>query len=84
MKCNAYNRNLPIEARPVNFVVFVVNALSVLESMEGEDETMKPHTETVSKAFNSPFLSFKGILPPFFVALSVCVCVLVTYYTVIT
>lgn len=65
MECNAHNGYSRIEARPINFVVFVVNALSVLEAMEGEDETMKRYTQVVSKAFNNPFLSFKGILPPF-------------------
>ncbi|XP_031100270.1 uncharacterized protein LOC116004379 isoform X2 [Ipomoea triloba] len=63
MECNAHDGYLFIEARPINFVVFVVNALSVLEAMEGEDETMKCYTQVVSKAFNSPFLSFKDDKP---------------------
>ncbi|XP_031099900.1 uncharacterized protein LOC116004106 [Ipomoea triloba] len=54
---------LPIVARPINFVVFVVNAVSVLESMEGRDETEKRYTRVVSKAFNSPLLSFKDDRP---------------------
>nr|GLL30825.1 uncharacterized protein LOC109173662 isoform X14 [Ipomoea trifida] len=54
---------LPILARPINFVVFVVNAVSVLESMEGRDETEKRYTRVVSKAFNSPLLSFKDDRP---------------------
>nr|GMD20164.1 uncharacterized protein LOC109173662 isoform X9 [Ipomoea batatas] len=63
MECNAHDGYSRIEARPINFVVFVVNALSVLEAMEGEDETMKRYTQVVSKAFNSPFLSFKDDKP---------------------
>nr|GMD12262.1 Phosphate import ATP-binding protein like [Ipomoea batatas] len=53
----------PAVARPINFVVFVVNAVSVLESMEGRDETEKRYTRVVSKAFNRPFLSFKNDKP---------------------
>ncbi|XP_019178473.1 PREDICTED: uncharacterized protein LOC109173662 isoform X4 [Ipomoea nil] len=67
MECNAHDGYSPLEARPINFAVFVVNALSVLEAMEGamegEDEKMKRYTEVVSKAFNSPFLSFKEDKP---------------------
>ncbi|XP_031099901.1 uncharacterized protein LOC116004107 [Ipomoea triloba] len=65
----------PAVARPINFVVFVVNAVSVLESMEGRDETEKRYTQVVSKAFNRPFLSFKSInfnLPPFIHDLCCC------------
>ncbi|XP_019178483.1 PREDICTED: uncharacterized protein LOC109173662 isoform X14 [Ipomoea nil] len=62
-RSKAENEYAPTVARPINFVVFVVNALSVLESMEGKDETKKRYTQVVSKAFNSPYLSFKDDKP---------------------
>ncbi|XP_058087168.1 uncharacterized protein LOC131234364 isoform X2 [Magnolia sinica] len=43
--------------RMVNFVIFVVDGVSVLKAMTDEDSTQ--YTKTVSKAFNYPYLSFK-------------------------
>ncbi|KAD4584373.1 hypothetical protein E3N88_21974 [Mikania micrantha] len=53
---------LTYERRRVDFVIFVVNGLSVLECMEisGADT---PYMYRVAKIFNSPFLSFKDHKP---------------------
>lgn len=47
------------KSRKVNFVIYVVNGLSVLNAMENTSETQ--YTETIVSTFNCPFLSFKGI-----------------------
>ncbi|XP_058087167.1 uncharacterized protein LOC131234364 isoform X1 [Magnolia sinica] len=47
--------------RMVNFVIFVVDGVSVLKAMTDEDSTQ--YTKTVSKAFNYPYLSFKDDKP---------------------
>ena len=48
------------ERRTVNFVIFVVNGLSVLKSMNNEDAD-KQYTELIASAFNCPYVSFRGI-----------------------
>lgn len=52
--------NLSGKARVVNFVVMVVNGLSVLESMDSYDEGKKLYNQMIAKEFNNPYLSFKG------------------------
>ncbi|RZC68655.1 hypothetical protein C5167_031878 [Papaver somniferum] len=47
--------------RRVGFFIFVVNGLSVLKSMEDEDN--KKCTYMVAKTFSSPYLSFKDDKP---------------------
>ncbi|KAF8391945.1 hypothetical protein HHK36_022285 [Tetracentron sinense] len=44
--------------RMVNFIIFVVNGLSVLKSMVGEDDLQYNHMLT--KMFSCPYLSSKG------------------------
>ncbi|GMP90301.1 hypothetical protein CsSME_00041494 [Camellia sinensis var. sinensis] len=48
------------EIRMVNFVIFVVNGLSVLKSLDSDDEAEKNYTQLIATTFNCPFLSFKG------------------------
>ncbi|KAA8543539.1 hypothetical protein F0562_021715 [Nyssa sinensis] len=51
------------EARMVNFVIYVVNGLSVLKSMNSNDEAGMQYTQLISTTFNCPFLSFKDDKP---------------------
>lgn len=46
--------------RVVNFVIFVVDAISVLKSMQGEDHGQ--YTKLIEEAFRLPCLSFKGMI----------------------
>ncbi|CDP03923.1 unnamed protein product [Coffea canephora] len=57
------NGNLSGKARVVNFVVMVVNGLSVLESMDSYDEGKKLYNQMIAKEFNNPYLSFKDDKP---------------------
>lgn len=56
------NEKVCYERRRVNFVIFVVNGLSVLKCVEscGADTQ---YTQMVAELFNSPFLSFKDHKP---------------------
>lgn len=51
------------KVRMVNFVVMVVNGLSVLESMISDDPEKKQYTKTIATAFKNPLLSFKDDKP---------------------
>lgn len=52
-----------IEAKVVNFVIFVVSAVSVLELMDSDDETERQKTQAVATIFNDPHLSFEDSKP---------------------
>lgn len=45
----------------VNFVIYVVNGLSVLKSLENAGALERGYTDMVASSFNCPYLSFKGI-----------------------
>lgn len=63
MKCKARQiGDQNAKVRMVNFVIMVVNAISVLESMERGHAETKRYTKIIAEAFNNPFLSFKGIM----------------------
>lgn len=47
--------------RKVNFVIFVVNGLSVLKSIENDEDGLENYTRMIASSFNSPYLAFKGI-----------------------
>ncbi|XP_010550901.1 PREDICTED: uncharacterized protein LOC104821658 isoform X2 [Tarenaya hassleriana] len=49
--------------KKINFVIFVVNAVDVLKSMESSSPTQSSHAQMISTAFNCPFLSFKDDKP---------------------
>ncbi|XP_059626247.1 uncharacterized protein LOC132269175 [Cornus florida] len=54
------------EIRKVNFVIFVVNGLSVLKSMDSSDDVAAAETryiQIIATTFNCPFLSFKDNKP---------------------
>lgn len=50
------------ERRKVNFVIFVVNGLSIMKCLDSNGADTQ-YTEMVSKVFSSPFLSFKDHKP---------------------
>lgn len=51
------------QVRAINFVVFVVNGISILESMGSDDGTNHEYTQMIATTFNNPFLSFKDDKP---------------------
>ncbi|KAM7496247.1 hypothetical protein LguiA_020661 [Lonicera macranthoides] len=57
------NGNCSREIRMVNFVIFVVNGLSVVKSMDADDEPDAYYTQMIASVFNCPFLSFKDDKP---------------------
>ncbi|RYR50254.1 hypothetical protein Ahy_A07g036860 isoform A [Arachis hypogaea] len=62
LKCKARkNGFISSKIRKVNFVIYVVNGLSVLKSMKDTGARERQYIETIVQTFNSPFLSFKGI-----------------------
>ncbi|XP_016470314.1 uncharacterized protein LOC107792596 isoform X2 [Nicotiana tabacum] len=64
MKSKARRNSLyVIEAKMVNFVILVVNAVSILELMDGDDETKRQKTQAVATTFNDPLLSFEDDKP---------------------
>lgn len=54
---------LSSKTRKVNFVIYVVNGLLVLNAMENADALETQYIETIVSAFNCPFLSFKDDKP---------------------
>ncbi|OAY34813.1 uncharacterized protein LOC110628756 isoform X3 [Manihot esculenta] len=63
MKCKVRkNGSQSKEAKMVNFVIFVVNGIAVLKSMDSEDEGKK-YTQMIATTFNCPYLSFKDDKP---------------------
>ncbi|EYU26986.1 hypothetical protein MIMGU_mgv1a020328mg, partial [Erythranthe guttata] len=63
LKCKARKSSASSKLRAVNFVVFVVNGLSVLESMDSFDEKKKEYSRFIASNFNNPLLSFKDDKP---------------------
>jgi hypothetical protein len=62
MKCKArWNGFLTREIRRVSFVIFVVNGISVLKSMDSNEDSDMKYIQTIAEAFSCPYLSFKGI-----------------------
>ena len=67
MKCkgrqSGYNSR---KTRLVNFVIFVVNGLSVLKSMDScDDGASESYIQMITKMFCCPYLSFRGTCPFF-------------------
>ncbi|KAL3615925.1 hypothetical protein CASFOL_040219 [Castilleja foliolosa] len=63
LRCNA-RRNCPSsQFAAINYVIFVVNGLSVLESMDSVDGKKKNYSEMIAANFKSPLLSFKDDRP---------------------
>lgn len=61
LKCKARRSFFSSQGRPIDFVIFVVNGLSVLESLNSADEEKKKeYSQMIATNFNNPWLSFKG------------------------
>ncbi|KAF5446432.1 hypothetical protein F2P56_032060 [Juglans regia] len=58
-----WNIFLSREVRMVNSVIVVVNGISVLKSMDSNDESDLKYTQTIAAAFSCPYLSFKDDKP---------------------
>lgn len=56
------NKRLPYERRKVNFVIYVVNGLTVLKCMDTNGAKTE-YTQMIAKVFRSSFLSFKDQKP---------------------
>ncbi|MED6109195.1 hypothetical protein PIB30_031297 [Stylosanthes scabra] len=64
LKCKARKDGfISSKIRNVNFVIYVVNGLSVLKSMEDTAAQERQYIETIVQTFNSPLLSFKDDKP---------------------
>lgn len=64
MMCKARDSgHLSSEFRKVNFVIFAVNGLSVLKSLESEEDAETQYTQLIASAFNCPYLAFKDDKP---------------------
>ncbi|KAI5430190.1 hypothetical protein KIW84_034676 [Lathyrus oleraceus] len=64
LKCKGDDKKgfISSKSRKVNFVIYVVNGLSVLNAMKSAtDASEAQYIKTVVSTFNYPFLSFKGI-----------------------
>ncbi|GFP93505.1 hypothetical protein PHJA_001494900 [Phtheirospermum japonicum] len=63
LRCNA-RRNCPSSHfTAINYVIFVVNGLSVLDSMDSVEGKKKNYCEMIAANFKSPLLSFKDDRP---------------------
>ncbi|XP_073301928.1 uncharacterized protein [Primulina huaijiensis] len=51
------------QVRAINFVIFVVDGISILEAMGSSDGTNNGYTHMTDTTFNNPFLSFKDDKP---------------------
>ncbi|XP_004292355.1 PREDICTED: uncharacterized protein LOC101301843 [Fragaria vesca subsp. vesca] len=51
------------EIRKVNFVIFVVDAVSVLKSIESNEDAVTRYSKMIATAFNSQHLAFKDDKP---------------------
>lgn len=60
LKCKARRCFYSSQFRAVDFVIFVVNGISVLESMDSDDEMKQQYSQMIASDFNNPLLSFKG------------------------
>ncbi|KAK4847031.1 hypothetical protein QYF36_024545 [Acer negundo] len=64
IKCKTRKNGCQLsENRMVNFFIFVVDGLSVLKSMESDDDVEKQYTQMIATTFNCPYLSFKDDKP---------------------
>lgn len=62
MKCKARKTcSVSREIRKINFVIFVVNGLSVLKSMDNDEGADTQYTQLIASTFNCPYFSFGGI-----------------------
>ena len=61
MKCKAHGNGCQSkETRMVNFVIFVVDGLAVLKSMDNLVDEGTKYTQMIAKTFDCPYISFNG------------------------
>lgn len=61
MKCKARGNGCQSkETRMVTFVIFVVDGLAVLKSMDNLVDEGKKYTQMIAKTFDCPYISFNG------------------------
>ncbi|KAF3431677.1 hypothetical protein FNV43_RR26409 [Rhamnella rubrinervis] len=59
IKCKASGtRSVSREIRKINFVIFVVNGLSVLKCMDNDEGADTRYTQLIASTFNCPYFSF--------------------------
>ncbi|GFP93506.1 hypothetical protein PHJA_001495000, partial [Phtheirospermum japonicum] len=63
LKCKARSICSSDQLTAINFVIFVVNGLSVLESMDNIDEKKKLYCQMIATNYKCPVLSFKDDKP---------------------
>ncbi|XP_057808758.1 uncharacterized protein LOC131023231 [Salvia miltiorrhiza] len=63
LKCRARRGFFSGQVRPIDFVIFVVNGLSVLESMNSADEMKKAYSQMIGADIKNPLLLFKDDKP---------------------
>lgn len=64
MRCKARWGGHPFSViRRVNFVIFVVNGLTVLKSMDNNHDGQSQYTQLIADTYNCPYLSFKDDKP---------------------
>lgn len=54
----------------INFVIFVVDGLSVLQSIDGDDK-QKDYDRVIKTAFNCPYLSYGGEIIPLIISYNI-------------
>jgi hypothetical protein len=61
MKCKARGNGCQSkETRMVTFVIFVVDGLAVLKSMDNLVDEGNKYTQMIAKTFDCPYISFNG------------------------
>ena len=61
MKCKAHGNGCESkETRMVNFVIFVVDGLAVLKSLDNLVDEGTKYTQMIAKTFDCPYISFNG------------------------
>ncbi|KAF8014666.1 hypothetical protein BT93_H0466 [Corymbia citriodora subsp. variegata] len=64
MRCKARWSGHPFSViRRVNFVIFVVNSLTVLKSMDNNHDGQSQYMQLIANTYNCPYLSFKDDKP---------------------
>ncbi|XP_059289979.1 uncharacterized protein LOC132043518 isoform X1 [Lycium ferocissimum] len=63
LKSKGRNRYRATETNVVNFLIFVVSGVQILQLMDTDDETKRQQTQAIATTFNNPLLSFKDEKP---------------------
>lgn len=61
MRCKARGSCRPFSViRRLNFVIFVINGLTALKSMDSNHDGQSQYMQLIANTYNCPYLSFKG------------------------